>query len=483
MGKFILAIAIFALSSAIIYSVFNWNEIKYQADVGVEKMKGWVEYGEKTAPRLLSDLDAREKATPVPMAGLTPEPDTVSQQRWSDRSLTFAQEPTVDAGERATPVPMAELTPEPDTVSQQRWSKRSVTFTEEPTIPPTLRHTIVIATPTTRPTPTAAPVPTPTFTSEELLAQWRAYLLGLVNGSRKEAGLPAVALGNNEAAQKHAESMLEHGFTGHWGLDGFTPYMRYTVAGGTNYMKENTSGVTGVKNSDWGPQYRKLGWRASLAKTHHGLLDSPGHRKTILGKWHKTVGLGIACNDYTCSVVQNFDGDYVEFTSPPSISRAGVLTFAGKFKGGFTMSDVHLWYHQTPHELTLGQLDAAYSYNMGQEPATFIVKPAPPGSYYSASDLIPANYRWLNVVDPYFVKPNAARRSGIRLVTPLEYRAKAVPWTVADKWPAQEDSSFNVEANIRDILSDMGHGVYIAIIWGTKGGEKVPLTNYAIFVD
>ena len=292
-----------------------------------------------------------------------------------------------------------------------------------------------------------------------------------------------MALGNNEAAQKHAEEMLEHGFTGHWGLDGLTPAMRYTLAGGTDYVSENSSGVRGIKGADWGPQYRKKGWLASLDVIHQGFLDSPGHRKTILDKWHRKVGLGIACNAYTCSAVQNFAGAYVAFTSPPSISGAGVLTFAGRLKGGFTMSSVQVWYHQTPHALTLGQLDAAYSSSLGQEPATFIIKPVPPGTYYSEAALLPSVYTWLSGVDPYSVSPQAPIAAvGIpRRIPPPNVRLKPVPWTVADRWSA--GASFEVKANIRKIIDDMGPGVYIAVIWGVNGGEEVPLTNYAIFVD
>ena len=104
-----------------------------------------------------------------------------------------------------------------------------------------------------------------------------------------------LTLGNNEAAQEHAESMLEHGFIGHWGLDGLTPAMRYTLAGGVNYVSENTSGVIGIRDEDWGPHYRRRDWRKSLDIVHQGLMDSPGHRRTILDEWQRKVSLGIAC--------------------------------------------------------------------------------------------------------------------------------------------------------------------------------------------
>ena len=420
-------------------------------------------------------------ATPSPGAALiaslaqitTPQPEpTAAPMPTPLPTDTPAPTPTPLPTDTPAPTPTPTVTPIP-------------TATQTPTATP--RPT---PTPTPRPTATPRPTPTPTATPEEQRTQWRAYLLDLVNGSRQAAGLSAVTLGNNEAAQKHAESMLKHGHIGHighWGLDGLTPVMRYTLAGGTNYVHENASGVIGVRDVDWGPRYGQQSWRMSLEKVHKGLLNSPGHRKTILNKWHKKVSLGIACNKYTCSVAQNFEGDYVVFTKPPSISGAGVLTLAGRFKGGFTLSDMQVWYHQPPHTLTLGQLDATSSYGVGQEPATFIIEPAPPGYYYSESNLLPESYTWLRGVDPYSVNPKAPRdssaASGIpRIIIPRETKQKSVPWTIADRWQIPV-SSFDVKADIRKVIRDIGPGVYIIVMWGVNGEEYLSLTNYAIFVD
>ena len=290
-----------------------------------------------------------------------------------------------------------------------------------------------------------------------------------------------MVLGDNVAAQKHAESMLEHGFSGHWGIDGLTPPMRYTIAGGINYMKENASGSRGIKGADW-ERYRKSGWRELLDEAHLGLMNSPGHRRNILYEWHKKVSLGIACNEYTCSVIQNFEGDYTEFTRLPTISDAGVLEFSGRLKDGFVFSGLQVWYHESPHNLTLGQLDASHSYGVGQEPAAFIIKPAPPGSHYS--DLNPSLYTWTITTDPYLVSPQILRPPlGMPKMPAFpETIRKHVPLVIADRW-RMSGPSFDVKADIREIIDDTGPGVYVVVIWGKNGGEKIPLTNYAIFMN
>ncbi len=68
-------------------------------------------------------------------------------------------------------------------------------------------------------------------------------MLELINAERKKAGLNSVTLGDNVVAQLHAEAALEKCFSGHWGVDGLKPYMRYSLAGGYQSNGENGSGL------------------------------------------------------------------------------------------------------------------------------------------------------------------------------------------------------------------------------------------------
>lgn len=68
-------------------------------------------------------------------------------------------------------------------------------------------------------------------------------MLALINAERRIAGLAPVVLGDNDAAQLHAEASLENCFASHWGLDGLKPYMRYSLAGGYQSNGENVSGL------------------------------------------------------------------------------------------------------------------------------------------------------------------------------------------------------------------------------------------------
>ena len=110
-------------------------------------------------------------------------------------------------------------------------------------------------TPTGSPMPTATPLPTqtpvPTATPQPALAispdlrhlEEKRYMLSLINAERKKAGVGAVVLGDNIAAQMHAEAALDNCFSSHWGVDGLKPYMRYSLAGGYQSNGENVSGL------------------------------------------------------------------------------------------------------------------------------------------------------------------------------------------------------------------------------------------------
>ena len=296
------------------------------------------------------------------------------------------------------------------------------------------------------------------------LDQYRLQLLGLENSDREANVLFPVVLGNNSAAQNHAEDMLRHDYISHWDTQGLTPYMRYTMAGGEAFEAENVALGYGSNTTD-----------ESLKQAQKWLMNSPGHRRNILDKWHNRVNLGVACDEFACAVVQQFESDYVSFTVRPSIWN-GVLRFAGELKGDFALQGADLWYDQSPNPLTMGQLDATNSYAAGQRPATFLRKPLSGDSYYPESS---AQHSYQRSVDPYSLDPNIPRSS-----TPqksLIDKVNAVPWITATTWK-EAGQYFEIEANISSVLNDLGPGVYTLIIWGNAGGESVPLTKFSLFM-
>ena len=107
-------------------------------------------------------------------------------------------------------------------------------------------------------------------------------MLDLVNGRRVAADVPPVELGNNWAAQLHAESALANCFSSHWGIDGLTPYMRYSLAGGYQSNGENGSGLDYCHTeSDFVTPLKPIG--QEMADSVKGFMSSPGtpHQSSV----------------------------------------------------------------------------------------------------------------------------------------------------------------------------------------------------------
>ena len=175
------------------------------------------------------------------------------------------------------------------------------------------------------------------------------------------------------------------------------PYMRYTLAGGTNYVAENVSG-SACQRDPLG-SYIETPVLENLEETHDGLMESPGHRDNILDPWHKRVSLGIACDAVTCSVVQLFERDYVDFTATPRLST-GTLHTSGFLSNEFELVQIQIWYDQPPQPLTFGQLGQTFSYGAGQIPLSFVRKPLSGGYTYTEDS---TEFSWESGTDPYLV--------------------------------------------------------------------------------
>ena len=292
--------------------------------------------------------------------------------------------------------------------------------------------------PPTTPTVPSAPVEQPVYKHSELVT----YALELINRDREANGLAPITLGSNMAAQKHAEERLANEYGSHWGIDGLKPYMRYTLAGGENYEAENGFFTETIWYGGRDPSYRRDP-KEMLEQAQQGLMASPSHRKNILDKWHKKVNLGIAYDNERLDLVQQFEGDYIDFSDPPSISGS-ILSVTGEVTLG-TIENISLYYDPLPQPLSPDQLDAPpydYAYGLGEDIGT-ILPPLPPGLYYI--DLLPTD-------------------------------------VIATTWDTNPDGLFTIKADISKML-ELGEGVYTVVVWVETDGEFVAISNYSIFIQ
>ena len=340
-------------------------------------------------------------------------------------------------------------------------------------------------TPAVKPTQTPIPPPHMRYLDE------KQYMLDLINSERMKAGLNAVELGDNNAAQLHAESALDNCFSSHWGVDGLKPYMRYSLAGGYQSNGENGHGSDYCITS--GEGYKAIdSVRSEIDDAINGWMSSPGHRRNILDKHHKKVSIGMAWNRYNFLAFQHFEDDYVEYDKLPSISDDGILSVSGLTKNGVSFGNerdlgVQIYYDQPPHALTRGQVARTYCYDGGLRVAS-LREPLSGNSYWPEDEY---STTYSPCPDPYDVSPDAsAPRShneasafweqAYQASRNREEQILVVPWITSLDWSAN-GNLFSVAANISDILNEYGHGVYTIVVWGEIDGEDTVISEYSIF--
>ena len=142
----------------------------------------------------------------------------------------------------------------------------------------------------------------------------REHALTLVNGSRSEADLtelePDEAL--DEAAQAHAQDMLERGYYDHVSPEGDTVLDRYLAAGGSEWelVAENIARCAGCPVP---PDIERVD------RLHQGWMESPGHRANILSEGVARFGFGLAAGENgEIFAVQTFAGPGVDGGSDQS---------------------------------------------------------------------------------------------------------------------------------------------------------------------
>ena len=315
-------------------------------------------------------------------------------------------------------------------------------------------------------------------------------MLQLINQARTAEGLSPVVLGDNDAAQLHAEASLENCFSSHWGVDGLKPYMRYSLAGGYQSNAENGSGLDYcIKRSDGYRAIDSIEWK--IRQTMQGLMGSPGHRRNILNPWHKAVNLGVAWDRYNFQAVQHFEGDYVEYETIPKIEN-GILAVSGEAKNGVTFNQdrdlgVQIYYDQPPHSLTRGQVARTYCVDSGTRVAS--LRPRLRGNSYYSEDEYTTSFR--PCPDPYDISPEASAPSSpddaheywqaaYDASQAIGERSVTVPWITARSWTA-DGVSFRATADIGEVLGEYGAGVYTILVWAPMDGERVIISEYSIF--
>jgi len=202
----------------------------------------------------------------------------------------------------------------------------------------------------------------------------RRYMVQLVNRDRATEGLPPVDLDEGPAqtaGQSHAEDMARLGFLGHWGSDGSVPEQRVTEAGGADVDFENAFCVTDEKKRELDPRatFDATDIERAESMFFHETPPNDGHRKTILGKFRKRVGIGIAMprplpNEIIVPCIsQEFVDTYGTYEPLPRSIKAGqTLHVAGTASNDVKLGAVGIAKLDDPKALSVSELNKRRTY-------------------------------------------------------------------------------------------------------------------------
>ncbi|MGI0073472.1 MAG: CAP domain-containing protein [Nitrosotalea sp.] len=265
--------------------------------------------------------------------------------------------------------------------------------------------------------------------------QLQNYALQLINQDRAQAGLGPVVLSPNQAAQAQAENVLGTRQISHWMTDGEKPYMTYTRYGGLGAVEQNvaTALCQGFACAINPMDQIKT---AEYEMMYNDASSNWGHKDNILDPHHTSVSLGIAYNDNTFVIVQNFENNYIDFTQPITYN-SGMVSFSGVLSGG-KIDNIEIDYDKLPTPALYQQNKHATSYSTGT-PIAIVGKPLAWGQYYQ--------------------------------------NTSGLPVIIANQW-SDQGNSVTVSFDASKIMTKPG--VYDVLVWLDVNGQSFPATYYSI---
>src|SRR5437773_174068 len=160
--------------------------------------------------------------------------------------------------------------------------------------------------------------------ADETRMTLRAEMLRMINHDRQRFGLQPLELDPDASsvADAYCRLQIRNRTSGHFTLDGQTPYMRYSFAGGNDGLSENAA----AWSANFGFSDRALldMMRGSQEAMMSEVAPHDGHRKSILDPHATHVGIGVAWEGGEFGTAQSFRGRYGDGFRPlPRRASAG----------------------------------------------------------------------------------------------------------------------------------------------------------------
>ncbi|MFN3413512.1 MAG: CAP domain-containing protein [Thermoanaerobaculum sp.] len=167
--------------------------------------------------------------------------------------------------------------------------------------------------------------------SADPLVLARTQVLALVNEARSQHGLAPLAPDPllQKVGDAFCRKLLAEERSGHFGSDGVAPYLRYVLAGGTGFHRENVGSyqTTGTLSPEAIPQLAVELTKAMLDEKP----PADGHRRTLLVPEATHLGVGLAFSQKRLVLTHEVATQLAELSAPAVICQPkGPLVLSGR---------------------------------------------------------------------------------------------------------------------------------------------------------
>jgi hypothetical protein len=262
----------------------------------------------------------------------------------------------------------------------------------------------------------------------------------------------------------------------HWDDQGYKPYMRYTLLGGTGSVSENLAlSYCSTSSPD---ASRPVSAPCSIQTVENAINSSQwgmmnndtkccndGHRSNILEPIHNRVSIGVAYNSTTVYLVEDFEDNYI--SSGSLHLSAGVVTFNGSIPAA--AQDLYGWMRTAS----------------GAE-ITVYYDPAPKGISLGALAISPSCDQFSELNESASCQYRGAYNQGTQISTvfaPCPAQRACVSagnYTYAEAW-SHSSGNFSIVFSVSELEYAHGNGVYTFYLWPSARAPE-PITSLSVFV-
>jgi hypothetical protein len=199
----------------------------------------------------------------------------------------------------------------------------------------------------------------------------------------------------------HCAILLEEGGDGHFSRSGTPPYLRYLLAGGSGFHRENIASFSSTARVDAAQVEKAL--RRSVNEMLDEVPPQDGHRRSLLDPWVTHIGVGLAVQGGELRMAHELSTEVTErWSGPPAVVMPRTaVALEGRLASPWRPAAVELLWEGLPHALTDSEARAIRSYRYPPRRAMFNANQpgGEPGSQapsapFTADRLGSFSFRW-----------------------------------------------------------------------------------------